>query len=323
VRSGWAALISSVRGSLSVRRYELATLAAARALRSSYCSLAHGRVLASQVFDADTVAAIERRCAVVYTGQSRISGDTITAVLGAYQRGDARVITALHRMRELATQMAASLERSDLDAVGSMLAEHWEHQRALHPRITTVRIDDIISAARTTGACGWKALGASGGGCVAVIAREESAAEVRAAVAAQEARAASAGGIVTRVVLPAAVVLVALLVIAAVAGVFDSNAAVTVQRSVAAPPPDAQPISVAAHPVTTPLPAHGARRQRSTGESRSAPSSDGGGTPATTTPAAAAPPATASAKTSPEARTTGLRGPAAFTTAAATCSAVP
>jgi uncharacterized peroxidase-related enzyme len=58
VRDGWAALLSSIQSNLSVRSYELATLAAARALRSSYCALAHGSVLADKVFDAATVAAI-------------------------------------------------------------------------------------------------------------------------------------------------------------------------------------------------------------------------------------------------------------------------
>jgi uncharacterized peroxidase-related enzyme len=38
--------------------YELATLAAARTLRSSYCALAHGTVLRDRFYDADTVAAI-------------------------------------------------------------------------------------------------------------------------------------------------------------------------------------------------------------------------------------------------------------------------
>jgi uncharacterized peroxidase-related enzyme len=58
VRDGWVALLSSIQSNLSVRSYELATLAAARALRSSYCALAHGSVLADKVFDAVTVAAI-------------------------------------------------------------------------------------------------------------------------------------------------------------------------------------------------------------------------------------------------------------------------
>jgi uncharacterized peroxidase-related enzyme len=58
VLDGWTALLRSIQSNLSVRCYELATLAAARALRSSYCSLAHGSVLAAKVFDATTVAAI-------------------------------------------------------------------------------------------------------------------------------------------------------------------------------------------------------------------------------------------------------------------------
>src|SRR3954468_8443887 len=49
---------------------------------------------------------IARRCIIVYTGESRISGDTITAVTGAYERRDAKVLFALGRMKELAVSMA-------------------------------------------------------------------------------------------------------------------------------------------------------------------------------------------------------------------------
>ncbi|PWW23284.1 putative peroxidase-related enzyme [Geodermatophilus normandii] len=48
VLEAWRALIGAIRSSMDPRRYELATLAAALRLRSSYCSLAHGRVLAEQ-----------------------------------------------------------------------------------------------------------------------------------------------------------------------------------------------------------------------------------------------------------------------------------
>jgi len=58
VLDGWTALLRSIQGNLPVRSYELATLAAARVLRSSYCALAHGSVLADKVFDAATVASI-------------------------------------------------------------------------------------------------------------------------------------------------------------------------------------------------------------------------------------------------------------------------
>lgn len=58
VLEGWTGLLKSISSNLPVRTYELATLAAARAIRSSYCSLAHGSVLASKVFDPGTVTAI-------------------------------------------------------------------------------------------------------------------------------------------------------------------------------------------------------------------------------------------------------------------------
>ena len=44
----WRGLNLAVKQNMDLRRYELATFAAARRLRSSYCALAHGSVLASQ-----------------------------------------------------------------------------------------------------------------------------------------------------------------------------------------------------------------------------------------------------------------------------------
>jgi uncharacterized peroxidase-related enzyme len=64
VKDGWASLLRSIQSNLPVRSYELATLAAARALRSSYCSLAHGSVLAAKVFDAAAVTAIVKNAPV-------------------------------------------------------------------------------------------------------------------------------------------------------------------------------------------------------------------------------------------------------------------
>ena len=55
VFKAWQQLNGSIKESSDLRRYELATLAAARRLRSSYCCLAHGKVLAEQFYDYDTV----------------------------------------------------------------------------------------------------------------------------------------------------------------------------------------------------------------------------------------------------------------------------
>ena len=127
-------------------------------------------------------AEVERRCVVAYTGQSRISGETITAVLDAYRDREPHVTAALARMAQLAEEMVGALERGSLDDLAGLVAEHWEHQRALHPRITTPEIERVLEAARRSGSLGGKALGASGGGCVVVIAAEDRAADVRDAV---------------------------------------------------------------------------------------------------------------------------------------------
>jgi uncharacterized peroxidase-related enzyme len=55
VYRAWMQLNKTILGGMDERRYELATLAAARRLRSSYCSLAHGKVLADKFFDPDEV----------------------------------------------------------------------------------------------------------------------------------------------------------------------------------------------------------------------------------------------------------------------------
>lgn len=48
VFAAWQQLNGAIKAGMDPRRYELATLVAARRLRSSYCALAHGRVLAER-----------------------------------------------------------------------------------------------------------------------------------------------------------------------------------------------------------------------------------------------------------------------------------
>ena len=130
------------------------------------------------------IADLPRRCLVVYTGESRISANTITAVLNAYRAENSTVRIALQRMRELAEEMARALAMGDFDYLGSLVGEHWQHQRSLDPAIPTPVIDLIIATAIGAGANGCKALGASGGGCVLIIAPADRLPEIRRLVSA-------------------------------------------------------------------------------------------------------------------------------------------
>lgn len=138
-----------------------------------YLQLANDTIDVEQIaLSDDTTAALARRCILVYTGESRISGHTITSVRNGFLVGERRIVDALARMRSLASDMAAALRSGDVATLGHLVGEHWVHQRALHPDIPTERIDAIITAAARVGALGAKALGASGGGCVVAIAED-------------------------------------------------------------------------------------------------------------------------------------------------------
>ena len=58
VYAAWRQLNGAIKAGMDLRRYELATLAAARRLRSSYCALAHGSVLANEFLEPDAVSAV-------------------------------------------------------------------------------------------------------------------------------------------------------------------------------------------------------------------------------------------------------------------------
>jgi uncharacterized peroxidase-related enzyme len=58
VYAAWRQLNGAIKAGMDLRRYELATVAAARHLRSSYCMLAHGSVLAEQFLEPDVVRAV-------------------------------------------------------------------------------------------------------------------------------------------------------------------------------------------------------------------------------------------------------------------------
>jgi uncharacterized peroxidase-related enzyme len=58
VYAAWRELIGAIQASMELRRYELATVAAARSLRSSYCMLAHGSVLTNRFLEPEALRAI-------------------------------------------------------------------------------------------------------------------------------------------------------------------------------------------------------------------------------------------------------------------------
>jgi alkylhydroperoxidase family enzyme len=63
VYAAWQQLNGAIKAGMELRRYELATLAAARRLRSSYCCLAHGSVLIERFDECVREIALDHRAA--------------------------------------------------------------------------------------------------------------------------------------------------------------------------------------------------------------------------------------------------------------------
>jgi alkylhydroperoxidase family enzyme len=60
VYAAWRGLVGAIRENMELRRYELATFAAAQRLRSTYCSIMHGNVLRNEVGE-DILAIVNDR----------------------------------------------------------------------------------------------------------------------------------------------------------------------------------------------------------------------------------------------------------------------
>ena len=97
VLAAWGALNGAIKEGMDLRRYELATLAAARRLRSSYCCLAHGTVLLERFGEPVRAIAVDHRAAGL--------DDVDVAVMDLAERivDDATSIgdTDLQRLRDL------------------------------------------------------------------------------------------------------------------------------------------------------------------------------------------------------------------------------
>jgi uncharacterized peroxidase-related enzyme len=141
VYAAWRALNGAIKETLDLRLYELATLAAARELRSSYCSLAHGKILAERFFDADVVRAL----ALDHTSAGLAQLEVAVMDLAAKVVRDATAVTQqdVDRLRELGldddevlgvvlTAAARCFFSKTLDALG---AQPDPAYRALEPAL--------------------------------------------------------------------------------------------------------------------------------------------------------------------------------------------
>lgn len=114
----------------------------------------------------ETVAEMEDRLVLAYTGKPRLSGNIHEHVWGAYRAGTPETVNALYNLRNVAIRMRTVLEKGDLDEFPELLNQNWKHQKQLDSSVTNEQIEELFDEAFQNGAVGGKACGAGGGGCV-------------------------------------------------------------------------------------------------------------------------------------------------------------
>jgi len=117
----------------------------------------------------ETMAEIETRCVLAYTGKSRLSSDVHRYVQKAFRAGE--IDEPIRELALLPEQAVLMLSERDLDGFGRLLSVNWDLQKKLHPSVTNSDIDDCFELALANGAIGGKACGAGGGGCLLFFAK--------------------------------------------------------------------------------------------------------------------------------------------------------
>jgi uncharacterized peroxidase-related enzyme len=141
VYAAWVQLNTSIKAGMDLRRYELATLAAARRLGSSYCCLAHGKVLRDQFLEPSALLEIVRD----HRSADLDPGDVAVMDLAAKVAEDATAVTSddIDRLRafgltdgDVLSVILAAAARSFfskvLDATGTQADAAY---RALEPEL--------------------------------------------------------------------------------------------------------------------------------------------------------------------------------------------
>lgn len=134
--------------------------------------------------DAGFLEELQRRLLICYTGKSRVSSDTISRVMGAFERGDPGVTGALRELVQIAERMAEVLASGDLPGVASLLSANWACQRRLDQGMQTTEMARLEAAMAAAGALGGKAAGSGAGGCMFFIMGNDPAAGRQAALSA-------------------------------------------------------------------------------------------------------------------------------------------
>ena len=116
----------------------------------------------------ETLASLNSRYAIIYTGQRRLARNLLREVVGKYIGANRDTVSALYEIQRVAVLMRFELEKGNLDGFAELLNRHWELSKKIDANCTNTCIDQIFGAIEDL-IDGKMICGAGGGGFLQVV----------------------------------------------------------------------------------------------------------------------------------------------------------
>jgi len=119
----------------------------------------------------ETMARLQQRFTLIYTGQRRLARNLLRDVVGNYIGSNPDSLYALNEIQRVAALMRFELERGNIDAFAQLLNYHWELSQKVDAGSSNTLIDQIFASIEDL-IDGKMICGAGGGGFLQVILKE-------------------------------------------------------------------------------------------------------------------------------------------------------
>ncbi len=120
----------------------------------------------------ETIDELNKRFAVIYTGQRRLARNLLRDVVGKYITNDEVSIKAHYDIQRLAVLMRFELEKGNVDGFAKLLTEHWSESQRIDAGSTNTCINQIFSTIDDL-IDGKMICGAGGGGFLQVVLKKD------------------------------------------------------------------------------------------------------------------------------------------------------
>ena len=128
-------------------------------------------------------ATLERRIAICYTGEPRLSGTNNWEITKNHIDGRKDLFALFDDIRDSSLAMRKALLANDWHRVSDVMRDGHPTRKRLAPNVTTPQMDKLVDKALRNGAEAAKVCGAGGGGCVAFFCKEGRREDVESALA--------------------------------------------------------------------------------------------------------------------------------------------